>query len=81
MSALGNRELPIPEHIDIFHVQREMPPSDKTAIQCVMEADMERQRLEKEAEELASKNSEGNFIFLINYFYIPVDDHGLYSCG
>lgn len=58
MSALGNRELPIPEHIDIFHVQREMPPSDKTAIQCVMEADTERQRLEKEAEELGSKNSE-----------------------
>jgi len=65
MSALGNRELPVPEHIDIFHVQREMPPSDKTAIQCVMEADSERQRLEKEAEELGAKNSEGNITFFM----------------
>lgn len=58
MSALGNRELPIPDHIDIFHLQREMPPSDKTAMECVMEADAERHRLEKEVEELASNVSE-----------------------
>ena len=60
MSALGNRELPIPEHIDIFHLQREMAPSDKTALACVMEVDEERVRLEHEAEILASHpNSEG----------------------
>jgi len=59
MSAIGNRELPIPEHIDIFHLQREMPPSDKTAIQCVMEVDEERIRLEHEAEVLATLESEG----------------------
>jgi len=58
MSAIGNRELPIPEHIDIFHLQREMAPSDKTALQCVMEVDAERVRLEHEAEQLASIESD-----------------------
>ncbi|PNF29137.1 ATP-binding cassette sub-family F member 2 [Cryptotermes secundus] len=54
LSVLGNREVPIPEHIDIFHLTREMPASDKTALQCVMEVDEERIRLEKLAEELVS---------------------------
>ncbi|XP_071452050.1 ATP-binding cassette sub-family F member 2 [Hetaerina americana] len=52
LSVLGNREVPIPEHIDIFHLTREMPASDKTALQCVMEVDEERVRLEKMAEKL-----------------------------
>ena len=36
-----------------------MPPSDKTAIQCVIEVDQERIRLEKEAEILATKEDIG----------------------
>jgi len=58
LSAIGNREFPIPEHIDIFHLTREMPPSDKTALQCVLEVEKERIRLEKEAEELALRDTE-----------------------
>ncbi|GJQ87071.1 hypothetical protein Trydic_g6830 [Trypoxylus dichotomus] len=54
LAVLGNREVPIPEHIDIFHLSREMPASDKSALQCVMEVDEERIRLEKLAEELVS---------------------------
>lgn len=54
LAVLGNREVPIPEHIDIFHLTREMPASDKTALQCVMEVDEERVRLEKLAEELVA---------------------------
>ncbi|KAH9491909.1 ATP-binding cassette sub- F member 2 [Bulinus truncatus] len=53
LGALAAREVPIPDHIDTFLLRREMPPSDKTAIECVMEVDDERHRLEKEAEELA----------------------------
>ncbi|KAK2727588.1 ATP-binding cassette sub-family F member 2-like [Artemia franciscana] len=53
LSSIGNREVPIPEMIDIFHLTREAPASDKTALQCVMEVDQERVRLEKLAEELA----------------------------
>jgi len=58
LAALGNREVPIPEHIDIFHLKREMPPSDKTALECVMEVDQERILLEKKAEELATRSEE-----------------------
>ncbi|XP_073407804.1 ATP-binding cassette sub-family F member 2 [Dendrobates tinctorius] len=58
LSAVGNREVPIPEHIDIYHLTREMPPSDKTALQCVMEVDQERTMLEKEAERLAHEDAE-----------------------
>uniref|UniRef100_A0A6Q2YHK2 ATP-binding cassette sub-family F member 2 n=1 Tax=Esox lucius TaxID=8010 RepID=A0A6Q2YHK2_ESOLU len=58
LSAIGHREIPIPEHIDIYHLTREMAPSDKTALQCVMEVDEERIHLEKEAERLASEDSE-----------------------
>ncbi|KAJ8687856.1 hypothetical protein QAD02_023651 [Eretmocerus hayati] len=52
LSVLGNREVPIPDAIDIFHLTREMPASSKSALQCVMEVDEERVRLEKLAEEL-----------------------------
>lgn len=55
------RELPIPEHIDTFLLRREMPPSDKTALECVMEVDEERIRLEHESEILATKDDQGNF--------------------
>lgn len=58
LSVLGNREVPIPDHIDIFHLTREMPASDKTALQCVMEVDEERVRLERLAEQLASADDD-----------------------
>ncbi|MCJ8731834.1 hypothetical protein PDJAM_G00203850 [Pangasius djambal] len=58
LSAISHREVPIPEHIDIYHLTREMAPSEKTALQCVMEVDEERIKLEKEAERLAHEDSE-----------------------
>jgi len=54
LAVLGNREVPIQEHIDIYYLDREVPASEKTAIQAVMEADEERIKLEKLAEELAT---------------------------
>ena len=59
MSAIGNRELPIPEHVDIFHLKRELAPSEKTALEAVLEVDEEKHRLEMEAEVLAVKESDG----------------------
>ena len=58
MAALGNRELPVPEHIDIFHLKREQPASDKTALESVMEVDEIRLKLEHEADELASRGDD-----------------------
>ena len=42
MAVLGNREVPIQDHIDIYYLSREMPASEKTALAAVMEADEER---------------------------------------
>lgn len=58
MEALSHRELPIPEHFDIFHLTNEIAPSDKTALECVMEVDDERHRLEVEAESLAHRTED-----------------------
>lgn len=59
LAVLGNREVPIPDHIDIFHLTREMPASEKTALQCVIEVDEERSRLEKLVEELVACEDDG----------------------
>lgn len=58
LAVLGNREVPIPEHIDIFHLTREIPASSKSALQCVMEVDEERLKLEKLADELATREDD-----------------------
>ena len=59
LSAIGNYELPVPQTMDIFHLKREMAPSDRTALEAVMEVDEEKKKLELEAEHLACKESEG----------------------
>jgi len=58
MTALSARELPIPDHFDIFHLTNEIEASDKTALECVMEVQNEKIRLEKEADELAHRDDE-----------------------
>lgn len=59
LASLAQKELPIPDHIDTFLLRREMAPSDKTAMQCVMEVDELRLRLERESEILATKDDNG----------------------
>lgn len=58
LSVLGNREVPVQDHIDIFHLTREIPASSKTALECVMEVDEERILLERQAEELATQEDD-----------------------
>ncbi|XP_031573996.1 ATP-binding cassette sub-family F member 2-like [Actinia tenebrosa] len=60
LMAIGKREIPIPEHFDIFHLHGEIEASDKTALQAVMEVDKERHRLEAEAAELAHLGDEAS---------------------
>ena len=53
MKALGARAVPIPSGIDTFHLKEEIEPSDTvSAIDAVMSVDEERDRLEKEADNL-----------------------------
>ncbi|KAF9969201.1 hypothetical protein BGZ65_012157, partial [Modicella reniformis] len=52
LECLANREVPIPEHIDIYLLQEEAAPSDLNAIQAVVtEAKHEVERLERQVED------------------------------
>ena len=55
LEALASREVPIPDHIDIYHLSEEIAASDKTPLQCVMEVESERVRLEAEAAQLVEE--------------------------
>uniref|UniRef100_A0A9J2Q4J9 ABC transporter domain-containing protein n=1 Tax=Ascaris lumbricoides TaxID=6252 RepID=A0A9J2Q4J9_ASCLU len=62
MQAIFRRELPIPEHVDMFLVSREMAASNDSALKAVIDVDAERKALEKQAEELASCADDEAFI-------------------
>ena len=53
LAAIANKEIPIPEHIDIFHLAREIPATNKTALEAVLEVDEEIIKLEHEAERIS----------------------------
>jgi len=59
LTAIGCRELPIPEHMDIYHLSREIEASDMSSLEAVVNCDEERLRLEKEAEILAAQDDGG----------------------
>uniref|UniRef100_A0A1D1Y3F5 ABC transporter F family member 1 n=1 Tax=Anthurium amnicola TaxID=1678845 RepID=A0A1D1Y3F5_9ARAE len=59
LAAIGCRELPIPEHMDIYHLTREIEASDVSALDAIISCDEERLRLEKEAELLAEQDDGG----------------------
>lgn len=53
LQCIGNREVPIPDHIDIYLLDREAPPTDLSAVEYVVEAaKAELAKLEAAAEEL-----------------------------
>lgn len=58
MQAMFMREMPIPEHIDMFLVSREMAAIDMPALKAVVNVDKEKIMLEKQAEELAGYDNE-----------------------
>ncbi|XP_031286285.1 ABC transporter F family member 1 [Pistacia vera] len=59
LTAIGCRELPIPDHMDIYHLSREIEASDMSALEAVICCDEERLQLEKEAEALAAQDDGG----------------------
>ncbi|KAM0836868.1 hypothetical protein ACQ4PT_062035 [Festuca glaucescens] len=75
LKAIGCRELPIPQHMDIYHLSHEIEASDMSALGAVISCDEERVKLEKEAEVLAAqlKLSEG---VLTNVFAGIIQDDG-----
>merc|ERR1719150_310490 len=75
LSVLGNREVPIQEHIDIYYLDRESPASEKTALEAVMAADEERVKLEALADELATREENESQDYLMSV-YERLDDLG-----
>ncbi len=75
LAVLGNREVPIQDHFDIYYLSREMPASEKSALQAVMEADEERVKLEKLAEQLAHLEDDESQEYLMEV-YERLDDLG-----
>ncbi|KAF7080991.1 hypothetical protein CFC21_084980 [Triticum aestivum] len=59
LKAIGCRELPIPDHMDIYHLSHEIEASDMSALGAVISCDEERVKLEKEAEVLAAQDDGG----------------------
>ncbi|OHF00289.1 ABC transporter [Colletotrichum orchidophilum] len=58
LRALSRRELPIPPHITILHVEQELTGDDTPAIQAVLDADVWRKVLLKEQAEITQKLAE-----------------------
>jgi ATP-binding cassette subfamily F protein 2 len=59
LTAIGLREVPIPDHMDIYHLTREIDATEMTALEAVKNVDSERLVLEKEAEKLAAQDDGG----------------------
>jgi len=78
MNVIGNREIPIPDHMDIFHLSSEMEASDKTPLECVLECDEERIRLEEEAahvqELLALDSGDAGLVQRMNDLYERLEE-------
>jgi ATP-binding cassette subfamily F protein 3 len=55
LRALSRREIPIPTHISILHVEQELTGDDTPAIQAVLDADVWRKVLIKEEAEITQK--------------------------
>jgi ATP-binding cassette subfamily F protein 2 len=63
LEAMANREFPIPEHIDVYLLNKEYPATDLTALQAVIqEAEQEVKRLETEMERILEENPESPLV-------------------
>lgn len=57
LRSLANREVPIPNHIDIFLLEHEAPPTDRTGLQMVVDdAQAEVKRLEAQADKILEED-------------------------
>jgi len=71
LQALAEQDIKLQPHIDIFYLSQEMPPSDKTPIECVQEVDKERTMLEEEAAKMMVDDPENERLLQI---YDRLDD-------
>jgi ATP-binding cassette subfamily F protein 2 len=61
LSAIAKREIPIPEHIDIYHLREEAAPSDRTALESVVDhIKLEIEKLRTKEEDLMANYGPGD---------------------
>ena len=61
LSAIAKREIPIPEHVDIYHLREEAAPSDRTALESVVDhVKLEIEKLRKKEEDLMANYGPGD---------------------
>ncbi|KAI1737383.1 P-loop containing nucleoside triphosphate hydrolase protein [Xylaria scruposa] len=58
LRALSRRELPIPTHISILHVEQEITGDDTSALQAVLDADVWRKVLMRDQSEITARLAE-----------------------
>jgi len=74
LTVISHREIPIPDHISIFHLEREVEASEKSALEAVVELMEEtKQRLEDEAEMIAG-NDDPESQDRVNEIYNELDE-------
>jgi ATP-binding cassette subfamily F protein 2 len=57
LDCLAKREVPIPEHMDMYHLREEAKPSDRTALESVVDhIRLEIKRLEELEEQIMTEN-------------------------
>mmetsp|Transcript_16401 Transcript_16401/g.32075 ORF Transcript_16401/g.32075 Transcript_16401/m.32075 type:complete len:603 (+) Transcript_16401:30-1838(+) len=73
LKCLANREVPIPDHIDIYYLSEEAPPMEMSALDCVIKmGEEEVKRLEEAAEEELERVGEQSEI--LQDLYQKLDD-------
>ena len=85
LHAISERRIPMPEHIHIIHVEQEAAPSDKSALQTVLDTDEERnylleiERILLEAGDNAEFDDEGNPIGKVKESHEGIDLNEVYD--
>jgi len=74
LTVISHREIPIPAHISVFHLEHEVSASEKTALEAVVES-MEETKAELEAEaELIAGNDDPESQERVNDIYNELDE-------
>lgn len=76
LRAIAARELQLPSHVTVLHVEQEVVGDETTAVDSVLESDQERTRLLRREKELTGMKEDGLVVWLDErspHFFLHVD--------
>ena len=76
LHAISDRLIPMPSHLHIIHVEQEAKPSDKSALQTVLDTDEERNYLLKIEQILLDEDKDTHEGIDLNEVYERLDEIG-----